>query len=212
MIGFKCSGCGKNLRVRDGAAGKRGKCPQCGTIVIVPNEELVPLEATTRAPTPPPPPLASAPPRTDAAASPALDTKAEKALPIRWLNFYVYVRIPAGIVLSLPYALVAIAMYADDYTTGVRSLILTLFDVCVSVFLFIGLHRRRLWGWRLNWIVMVLEVLLRPLERAENAIMYFFFLAAGALFWFLPNAIYFKKRRCLFGSRPVPGTRDLIHG
>ena len=36
MIEFKCSQCSKQLRVKDGAAGKRGKCPQCGAIIEVP--------------------------------------------------------------------------------------------------------------------------------------------------------------------------------
>ena len=37
MIEFKCSRCGKQLKVKDEAAGKRGKCPQCGTVLQVPD-------------------------------------------------------------------------------------------------------------------------------------------------------------------------------
>jgi len=39
MIQFKCSRCGKQLKVKDEAAGKRGKCPQCGALVNVPHDE-----------------------------------------------------------------------------------------------------------------------------------------------------------------------------
>ena len=39
MIEFKCSECGKLLRVKDEAAGKRGKCPQCAAILQVPNAD-----------------------------------------------------------------------------------------------------------------------------------------------------------------------------
>ena len=35
-IEFRCSGCSKLLRTPDEAAGKRAKCPDCGTIVAVP--------------------------------------------------------------------------------------------------------------------------------------------------------------------------------
>lgn len=35
MIETSCPGCGKRLRVRDEAAGKRGKCPHCGAVVNV---------------------------------------------------------------------------------------------------------------------------------------------------------------------------------
>lgn len=40
MIEFKCSECGKQLRVKDEAAGKKGKCPQCGTVLLVPAPAL----------------------------------------------------------------------------------------------------------------------------------------------------------------------------
>jgi DNA-directed RNA polymerase subunit RPC12/RpoP len=61
MIEFKCSECGKQLRVNDDAAGKKGKCPQCGAMIVVPGEEMVTIEAAQplRA-TPPPPPSAGA--------------------------------------------------------------------------------------------------------------------------------------------------------
>lgn len=38
MIEFKCNECGKQLRVKDDAAGKKGKCRQCGTVLLVPAE------------------------------------------------------------------------------------------------------------------------------------------------------------------------------
>ena len=35
-IELTCPGCGKRLRVADSAAGKKGKCPACGTVVEIP--------------------------------------------------------------------------------------------------------------------------------------------------------------------------------
>ena len=35
-IEFRCSGCSKLLRTPDEAAGKKAKCPDCGTILDVP--------------------------------------------------------------------------------------------------------------------------------------------------------------------------------
>jgi len=43
MIELNCSECGKKLKGRDDAAGKQGKCPQCGTLLRVPD---------TKSPTP----------------------------------------------------------------------------------------------------------------------------------------------------------------
>ena len=36
MIEFACKHCGKRLVIPDESAGKKGKCPQCGTLVQVP--------------------------------------------------------------------------------------------------------------------------------------------------------------------------------
>ena len=42
-IAVTCGGCGKRLKVPDSAAGKRGKCPQCGATVPIPEAEIEPL-------------------------------------------------------------------------------------------------------------------------------------------------------------------------
>jgi hypothetical protein len=63
MIEFKCSECGKQLRVKDDAAGKKGKCPQCGTELTVPDAEFVELQAVDQSAAPPPPPPTHANPR-----------------------------------------------------------------------------------------------------------------------------------------------------
>ena len=33
-IAITCAGCGKNLKVKDEWAGKKGKCPTCGTVMF----------------------------------------------------------------------------------------------------------------------------------------------------------------------------------
>lgn len=45
MIEFACMHCGKQFKVKDEAAGKKGKCPQCGNMVEVPSPDAeVPLD------------------------------------------------------------------------------------------------------------------------------------------------------------------------
>ncbi|HUU42478.1 MAG TPA: DUF4282 domain-containing protein [Planctomycetota bacterium] len=39
-IEMSCPGCGKQLRLPDSMAGKRGKCPSCGTVMDVPAVEV----------------------------------------------------------------------------------------------------------------------------------------------------------------------------
>ncbi len=68
MIEFACTHCGKQLRVKDEASGKKGKCPQCGNMVEVPSaatevhlaEIDAPIQPVRRQQAPPvvqPPPL-----------------------------------------------------------------------------------------------------------------------------------------------------------
>ena len=116
-----------------------------------------------------------------------------------WLNFYVYVRIPLGILLSLIQGIPAgFLAYPLQPSVVVFTLAFAVFDICLAIFLLIGLHRRRLWGWKLNWFVLVLEVFVRPIGKMDDAVVYFTIVTGLALVWFLPNAIYFKKRRHLF--------------
>jgi hypothetical protein len=138
------------------------------------------------------------------------ESEAERDLPINWLNFYVGVRIPVGIgiavirgVAASYAALRGVGAFGADATSEIRAfglstLIVTPFEVCVAICLFVGLRRRCLWGWWLNWCVLVLETLGRPLDMADDGTMYPVFLIAVALLWLLPNAIYFKKRSGLF--------------
>ncbi len=49
-IDVTCEGCGKTLSVDDSMAGKRGKCPKCGTVLVVPDDG--PVRAEVAAPEP----------------------------------------------------------------------------------------------------------------------------------------------------------------
>ncbi len=70
MINMKCFQCGKSLKVPDAGAGKRGKCPGCGTVFVVPDPEdnQDPAAGGRRGndppagEPPPPPPQSSGPP------------------------------------------------------------------------------------------------------------------------------------------------------
>lgn len=57
-IEFACSSCGKRLRVKDAAAGKRVKCPGCETLLRVPGGAAAPASAPAA---PPAKPTAPAP-------------------------------------------------------------------------------------------------------------------------------------------------------
>lgn len=43
MIDFRCDACGKSIQVDEALAGKRGKCPGCSQVLVVPEADLVEL-------------------------------------------------------------------------------------------------------------------------------------------------------------------------
>ncbi len=64
MIEFHCARCGKKLRVRDDTGGKRGKCPQCGAVLDVPQlDQVIPLAETPVISQAPPAPASPLPAR-----------------------------------------------------------------------------------------------------------------------------------------------------
>lgn len=114
-------------------------------------------------------------------------------IPVRWLQFYTYFRLPVGLIISIV-SFLAI----NDATEQIVSLILTIPFVILAVLVFIGLHKRRLWGWKLNWALIGTEIILFGLDRAEDGISFGIFFSIALLVWFTPNYIYFNKRRLLF--------------
>lgn len=53
MIQFQCKNCGQRFKVSDQKAGKKGKCPKCKNIIIVPREALAPAKSDTEKTEPP---------------------------------------------------------------------------------------------------------------------------------------------------------------
>ena len=41
MVRFCCEHCGRKISVQDKHAGKRGKCPECGTVIVIPAKSTV---------------------------------------------------------------------------------------------------------------------------------------------------------------------------
>jgi DNA-directed RNA polymerase subunit RPC12/RpoP len=77
-IEFACSSCQQTVRVADAAAGKKGKCPKCGTILDIPNASpTAPGASAAAAPRPKPAP-AAAPRSAPKPAAPAVSKPAAK--------------------------------------------------------------------------------------------------------------------------------------
>lgn len=126
----------------------------------------------------------------------------EMGMNVGWLNFYTYIRIPLSILLSIAYMIHTLLLGNIPYFLLI--FFITAVEICFSIFLLIGLHKRRRWGWWLNWFSLVGEVLLGPLARAKDSLEYYGLVFLMALVWLIPNTIYFLKRYKLF-------TKEKLH-
>ena len=118
-----------------------------------------------------------------------------------WLWFYSYIRLPLG-------ALTSIATVDRLHPTdSVLAWIVAIGAIAVAI----GLHRRAIWGWQLNWILLLFEStnFIKVIAPSQT------FLAATVVVvvvWLAPNTVYFYRRRHLFNgtapNRAVSGDRD----
>ena len=128
-------------------------------------------------------------------------SQATSTLSMKWFQFYTYFRLPIGALVSFLEILVM-----EEYVFG----LITLFDFILMTAVFWGLHKRRLWGWRLNFGFLILHALFFPLQ-STSGIPYIFQLGAIIAVWVVPNIIYFEKRRHLFTrTSDKPGRHDFL--
>ena len=116
----------------------------------------------------------------------------EKGLPIKWLWFYTYIRLP----LTLIWSLISI-FFIPDLTERVISLIIIIPFGILSILVFIGIHKRRIWGWKLNWVLIAVESILFVFSRSGTGSP-MGYTPLAALIWVALNVMYFSRRRILF--------------
>ena len=124
-------------------------------------------------------------------------TDIKGGIPIRWLDFYTYGKIPF-VVLILIISFINILVNYSKVNNPLLYLFLIIFEIIIAIVLFIGLHKRRLWGWKFNWFALFFEVLTITIPIANNVNEYLIIVCVFLVIWFLPNFIYFKKRKMLF--------------
>jgi hypothetical protein len=116
----------------------------------------------------------------------------KSSLRIRWLAFWNYIWLPLG---GIIYAL-SLTPYPVFGLTG----------AALNFSAAYGLHRRKLWAWWLNWVMVGLAPIggfLGVLARAqtegwESVGAWLVGAAAVGLIWLWANVIYWKKRKPLF--------------
>ena len=131
-------------------------------------------------------------------------------LTTRWLWFYTYVYLPVTILAGFILNFVQYNRLKEDgYEIEVSLQIILLILYLVSYFVFTcfliyGLHKRRFWGWICNWISLGVTVILNRAFSLDSWNKYIFGVILLSLILFLPNYIYFIKRKSLFAKQFYP--------
>lgn len=142
-------------------------------------------QTDSRSTSPPAPSPASAPSPTPPPSSASPPTGIEPRRGMRWATWCIYVRYPVG-------GLVCFARFSEESPGSLFFLLLGV--LCFSTAW--QLLRATRLGWRLNWCLLIVEtstlVAVNEPDAAKAIV--------GLLFYFLPQAIYWWKRKLEFSS------------
>lgn len=123
--------------------------------------------------------------------------------PMKWYYFYTYWRLPLGILLSL----IFLVSLKDRVELVIGCLIIA-FQIAV----FIGLKNFKAWGINLNVVLLLLESYSRAATGAGTELHQGteLWVRTGIvlLIWFVPNLVYFERRRRLFSMKGTSGPAD----
>lgn len=125
------------------------------------------------------------------------------ALPMKWFMFWTYLLLPIHSLGAV--AFIAILSGSKTDNGGILFLLWILFFFLITLIL--GLHNKKLWAWKNNWIYIFImwgvlidnnaSQALSSFSTAET-IIYFIFFVIYAAIWFWPNEVYWSKRKHFF--------------
>ena len=124
-------------------------------------------------------------------------------LKTKWLSFWNYFCLPISGIINI---------YTVLFSLDILFCFIAAMFAIVQLSTAWGLHFRKLWAWRLNWVALLMSyyggvTLPRFIklsygyeEPGTQLVLRIFF---GALIWLLPNIIYWEKRKNLFTKKII---------
>lgn len=187
-----CTNCGKQ------GSDRANFCQSCGqkfnaVMVATPT---APVSSPIVAPLP-----GSTPPPFQDTKKVSTAPSTERLLGTKWLTYWTYIHLPFTGVIGIGFGLLI--------ASQIMWLGIVVVAICAPYLATsIGLHKKRAWGWRLNWLTIALNSVnglapnsyetigdqITPRVAGEFTLRLIFV----SLVWILPNFIYWRKRRHLF--------------
>jgi hypothetical protein len=124
-------------------------------------------------------------------------------LKTKWLSIWNYICLPLNGIINI-----YIVLTSPEILFGFIATILAIVQLSTAW----GLHYRKMWAWRLNWIALLINyfcgvTLPRLIKHSygyeEPGTQLVLRIIFGALIWILPNIIYWEKRKNLFTKKAI---------
>lgn len=117
-------------------------------------------------------------------------------IPMVWFYNYTYVLLPLTVLWILWYLLAFVTL---NQTLKIEYVFILLVLVIFLLVVIMGLAKFKIWGWRINILLIIVECISFSFFNVKDVIYpAVATLISLTLLWFLPNFIYFKKRKKLF--------------
>jgi len=121
-------------------------------------------------------------------------------MPMKWYFFYTFWRLPLSIMGTLA-VMVILVSGGEDFALALGCIIVALMQVAV----FIGFKNFKAWAINLNIVLLLVEsspaALIARSEFSEEGSELLVATGLALATWFLPNLVYFERRRKLFALK-----------
>ena len=87
----------------------------------------------------------------------------DEGISVKWLNFYIRFLLPLGIIMFI-FRSSQLIIKEDPIVTILIILIFVMTFFIFYCFVFWGLYKHHLWGWKINWILLGIDTLSCPLR------------------------------------------------
>jgi len=119
----------------------------------------------------------------------------------KWLSFYTYWLLPFYVFTGFGRILVEydkLVEAGNNVNLTFQHFVPPIIGGIFTLVVLYGLHKRKMWGWTINWVYLFALVLSSPLGNTREIGAYLVAVFLLGLVFLLPNLIYFWKRKVLF--------------
>jgi len=132
------------------------------------------------------------------------ESSVSEELGTNWLSIWNYVRLPSMVIVLLGHTISSTHFILSTENISYTNLMISIpmfGGALIPLLTAVGLHLRKTWAWKVNWLFIIVPFLIFPSKIfiiPSSWLDYFITFLVSVISWVGPNYIYWKKRRQLF--------------